>query len=396
MPKTIFLALSFLASLLTSPAFALETEFRSEADFINVYRNIHQQGLSSVDTALDSYVVGNTQVRLSHEGFQLEVRPEIRGLLGRSVGLPLTDPAFATVRSPRRLLNLRTKLESGAGNEWYLDWERLNLSYRGEDFEVQAGRRIVSLGVLKVIPLMNKFSRPLPTAPNPQIIYASDMVSARWQSGEWALSSVGIADRRIADSVIWLEAIRYAEWAEVHLLASQWWRETTFGVAIAKDVAGATLRGELLAVSPFSDRPESQIQAGIGGEYAFDEKWSAVLETLYQSKGAKRRDQYTLALPSRFMPLRGFGYSILNAQYKLTPLWNLSAGALTNWLDGSTYALIKAQHSLNENTDLFLELAAPIGTEGAEFSARTFTISVPTAATVGSPLQASLGLRTTF
>ena len=386
-----------LLLFLPLPAFALETEFRSEAFFINVYRNLHQTGLSTVNTSLDTYILGNSQLRLTQGKLQFEVRPEIRGLVGRAANLPSGDPAFATVRSPRRLMDLRTKIDGGEGSEIYLDWERLGLAYRGEDFEVQVGRRVVSLGVLRVIPLWNKFSRPLPTAPNPQIIYASDTVSARWQKDSWALSGVGLFETtKMNDNVAWLEAIHYGEWAELHLLASQWWGNPTFGVAAAKDVAGATIRGEVLAVAPFMDRAERQVQAGVGAEYAFDENWSAVLETLYQSKGAKSRSEYTPSLPSRFMPLRGFGYSVLTGQYKLTSLWTLSAGALTNWLDGSTYGLIKAQHSLNENTDLYLESAIPVGTKGAEFSARTFTFTAPVAATVGSPFQASVGLRTTF
>jgi hypothetical protein len=378
-------------------AFAWETEFRSEAFFINVFRNLHQTGLSTVNTSLDTYLLGNTQLRLSQGNFQFELRPELRGLVGRAAGLPRNDPATATVNSPERLLNLRKKIDGGSGSEWYLDVERLGVSYRGEDFEVQLGRRVVSLGVLRVIPLWNKFSRPLPTAPNPQIIYASDTLSARWQSEKWAFSGVGVFEStKMNTNVAWVEAIHYGEAAELHFLASQWWGSPTFGVAAAKDVAGATIRGEVLAVAPFGERPDSQVQAGVGAEYAFNEDWSAVLETLYQSKGAKRRGEYTLSLPSRFMPLRGFGYSVLTGQYKLTPFWTLSAGALTSWVDASTYGLVKAQHSLNENTDLYLETAIPIGTDGAEFSARTFTFTAPTTATVGSPFQASVGLRTTF
>lgn len=373
----------------------LDIESRTEAQTSTVYRRLNQKGFSTQSTSVDAYLVGGSQWRARYRGLQFEVKPELRGVLGQGAGLTTSDPGRASLRSPDRYLDLQSVFQSDREGEWILDWERLNASYSTESMEVYAGRRVVGLGVLKVFPVWNKFSRALPTATIPALLPSNDTAGIRYQKGKWALWAGGIAGKTGADEVIWGEVVWFSEWLELHVLGSWWWRSSVTGLAATKDLGGATLRAEWLGIGLFSqdDRTHAH-QVGIGVEYALTDSLSGIVEGFTQTDGKKSKSDYKLSTASRFQALRAYGYAALQLQYKLTPIWTATGGTFLNAVDLSQYITLKIAHSLNDSTDLTFDLGMPLSHGREEFSSRTF--SYPLGSELGVPAQFALGLKTTF
>jgi hypothetical protein len=177
-------------------------------------------------------------------------------------------------------------------------------------------------------------------------------------------------------------------------MASRWWESTVVGLAFAKDIGGATLRGEGLAIGLDKKGRGQEYQAGIGAEYALNEMWTLLAETLYQSQGAGSRSDYSVVIPSLYRPLRAKGYVYLQAMAQLDAYWIMNLGTLTNAVDGSIYPLIKFTRSLSDHMDASLDLRGPVGAHGKEFSPETFRF--PFNRMIGAPYQAQLQLTASF
>lgn len=380
---------------------ALELKNRAEALIYDDYRHVNQESLSEIHDPFEQYVLLGSQLRLREADFQLEVRPEIRGVISRGAGAAATDPARVTIRSPRRLVNLDYKIHAGPHDEWYGDFERLNLSYSVESLEAYVGRKPVSLGVLKVLPIWNKFTIPLPNAGGPQLVFSQDVVGARYQQGTFAAQAIDIEQsRREVDSVRLAEAVLYSPVLEAHLSVAHWWDELVIGGAFTKDLGGATLRGEALWIGVNPSDTDRQAQGGLGAEYAVSEKLSLTVESMFLSRGATTRNDYGPVIPSRFMPLRAFAYGYFQAQYNLTSLWTVAGATLLNFVDVSNLIIAKAIYSLSDEAELHLDLQLPAGRERSEFSRKTLIFPAsplyPSGASVGAPLQISASVRIFF
>ena len=369
-------------------AHAVEFEHRSDVLLFGDYRNLNQNGLSIYDSTFDGWLVAGTQLRVRESDFQFEARPEIRGLNSPAAGLPNTDIGQLSVKAPRRFVNLDVKLFSDTNNQWVGDFEKLNASYGNKSFEVYAGRKPISLGVLKVLPVWNKFTRPLPNAAGPALIYSQDSAGFRSQLGDVALQAFDLEGATSADSVRLSELIWYNSAIELHGFVSRWWEKTVTGLALTKDIFGMTLRGETLWVLG------QEVQGGLGGEYALNEKWSVLAEFLYLSAGTTDTGNYTVIINSRFRNLRARDYGYAQLQYNLSAFWTITAGAFTNIIDGSTLLIPKVSHSLSDDAELYFNAQIPLGTQGAELGPDAFPF--PDGSSVGAPLQIAAGLKYFF
>jgi hypothetical protein len=379
---------------LCSPALGLDASLQGEALVSGFFREINSPGNSALNSAGDSYDMAAVNGRISQDDFHLGFRPEIRVLAGQSESLAPTDPAYLTVRSPSRFVNIGADLGSQGNYQGYFDFERLDLSFTPGNLEVYVGRRPISLGVLKIFPCWNKFTRPLPGVGGPVIIYGSDGAGISYQKKDVLVKQITILGSTPADQVYLGEATWYASAVELHLLASDWWQNNVLGFAFAFDAAGITFRGELLDIGVNQNVSDSQVQGGFGFERALDEKWSILGESFFQSIGVTDVADYPLEPISRFNPLRAIGYGSLNLAYQASPFWNLSAGILTNFVDLGNIIILKATNSLTDNSELFIEGDIPAAREGAEFASRSFIFSDGSA--FGTPLQLQAGLKTSF
>lgn len=393
----------FLLLFLLFPlsASAIEWDGKGRVSVSGAYRDFAQEGLGPYDGAWESLVFANYQARFYlAESFRLEAAPELRGFVSRAAGLGPGVAGFATVEGPERLLDLDARLVNGGTAEWILDWERLNFVANYEAFEAQLGRKPVSVGTLKVLPLWNKFSRPLPHTAGPNPVFGSDSLTLRWQAGVYALQAIDIEGKgfRASEAVRWLEFIYYHPEIEFHVMAARWWERYSAGFALAKDFLGATLRAELLLAGLDEEGDRRELQGGLGAECALDETWTLLAEGLFQSDGSDRSSEYPLVIPSRFRPLRAKGYVYLQAAANFAAFWNASVASLVNVVDGSFYPLLRLSRSLSDNIDLSLDLRGPVGSPGKEFSRKTFVLPSFTgsARMIGAESQAMLEMTAGF
>lgn len=386
-----------LLLLLPLSASALDWDGKGDLLLVGEYREFPQAGFGPHSHAYESIFVGKYHTRIyPAEVFRIEATPEVRGFNSRMVGRGPGEPGYATVEGPERLFDFKVNLVTGNTGQWLLDTERLNMILNLGEFEFQFGRKPIGVGTLKVLPIWNKFSRPLPNTAGPNLVFGQDSATARWQSGEWSLQAIDIEGKRARpeEAVRWLEAILYNPALELHLMASRWWEKNVVGIALAKDFGGATLRGESLWIGFDGHGRENEFQGGLGLEYAVNETWTLLGETLFQSDGADRTAEYTVLIPSPYRPLRAKAYAYLQATAQLDALWSANFAALVNGIDGSFYPLVKISRSLSDHLDIALDLRGPVGKDGKEFSRETFHF--PRGRTIGAPAQVQLQLTASF
>ncbi len=359
----------------------------NKAQFYYSFRNLNQN-IDNIQTSSDGIFIGSSNLVTEMGSFHFEARPEIRVIAGNNTQLSTSNPAYLQLESPIRSLETRFHLGSpGDSAILYGDWEKLNLSYSNETLELSVGRKPFSLGVLKFLSVWNKFSRPVPGLTLIPIYYGADGGSIKLKFGEWVIDASQHIYNLGSDQISTGQLIYYGDFANLHFMVGNWWKQTVFGAALAKDVLEGTFNSEYLNYG-------SAFQWGNGYERALGEKFSFAIETIYQSAGASDPLNYTPMLRSHFQIFQAsfYSYEILN--FQCTPLLKLSAGGLTNWIDLGTAMNLGANYSINDHLELGIDSLIPALRPNAEFSSRTFLFSDGTS--FGVPLQIVSHLDWTF
>lgn len=382
-----------------TPAFSMTVDGKGELNLSGEYREFPQTGLGPYTSAWEAIFKGNYQTRITNPFFRLEITPELRGFQSKVLRLPSTGVGYSTVKGPERLLSLAANIYEKNESQWVLDIERLNyVSFFGA-LELQLGRKPVGVGTLKVLPIWNKFSRPLPNTAGPNFIFGQDSAILRTQRGNYSFQAIDIEGKNAkeVDAVRWLEAILYDPNIEFHLMASRWWGNNSLGFALAKDLAGATIRGEALWIGFDKADGNREAQAGLGAEYAINESWTLLAEGIFYEMGASSSQKYAIAQNSRYRSLRAKAYSYLQATWQISSFWSLNASSMVNLVDGSFYPMLKLTNSLSDNWELSFDARAPLGSDGQEFSRKTFQYpKLPAGTSIGAPSQFSVQLSTSF
>jgi hypothetical protein len=326
--------------------------------------------------------------------FEFAIRPEIRWINSPGVGVPPNDISYVSVEGPPRYFNLSGSVSKTSEFELVAGLEKLSFSIQTEHVEFAVGRRALGLGVLKYLPIWNKFTVVLPTQVGPPYIYNPDNVVFRYQQGAWSESLLGIGGPTPADSTKLAQLNYFGDWIEVQTLVGEWWEDAVAGLAFSKDIQGLTVRAESLWIGLNPDDPDHLYQIGGGLEYAFTEKVSAIFEGIYLSNGANDIDDYPLTPVSRFSPFRASRYGLLTLDYKYLPNWRLMIGVLSNWVDASSLGLAELRWSTSDESELTLQAKVPFGALNTEFSPQTFTF--PDGSYVGYPYIANLFYKVYF
>jgi hypothetical protein len=382
--------------LISTSVHAIDTSARGDVLLLGSERWIHATSARTDHTSVtDGILIGGADLAAGASGWSLDARPEIRMLWSESVGSKENSADRLSLKGPKRWADLSTHISDTNRTDGYLDWERATLSYRDSEIEALVGRKIFSAGVLKLFPVWNKFSRPLPFLPSPLLLYGQDQIAASAQRGSYTLRTALLAESERKDNTYWLEGGWLPAQFELHALAAYWWQQRVYGVSAAADLWGATWRGESLLISPQEARnSESQTQLGFGVERLLGEKWTATAEAFFQDAGVEHKADYRLTPPTRFSPLRARWYSALQLAYQAKETLIVSASALVNHLDGSVFAALKIDDSLTGNSNLVFEIKGPLGREGGEFS--TSSLHFPDDSRLGAPSQLSVSYKRFF
>ena len=384
-----------LSVVVLAPQAARAVDFEAKSDVLTYgdYRYLNQKGLSQYDSTFDGWLVAGSQLRARQDDFLLEVRPEIRGLSSRAVGLPATDPGYLTIRSPRRFFNIDYKIASNATEQWYGDFERLDASYGTRSFELYAGRKPISLGVLKVLPVWNKFTRPLPNAAGPALIFSQDSAGVHGQTGELSYQAFDLEGYTPADEVRLGELALYDDQIELHLMMSQWWHEAVGGLAATRDVLGMTVRAEALWIGMDPKDEDRQTQAGPAPNTRSAKSGRARRIPL-PKLGASRLVEVHGRDPVALSPAAGGGLCVRSGRVEGRGVWTLVGGAFTDLVDGSTIFVPRLSHSLSDDAELYVNAQIPTGKTGAELGPNAFAF--PDGTSIGSPLQIGGGVKVYF
>lgn len=377
------------------PASALSLETRTELLLWGQGRHLHQSGFSEYVTIWELSGQAGQDFWLRSGGFQLEIRPELRVLASPGVGVdPETDPAFISIQPRGRRMRLDSELQKSDNQTATLDFEKLNVSYQNDWLELALGRRALSFGVLRFLPVWNKFTVPLPTNAGTPYVYNPDQALLRLQRGEWSFGGFLIEGEKDADEVTLAQVSWFSPWIELQVLGGRWWEHQVAGFAFAKDVRGMTLRSEWLFIGLNDVDVEHQTQGGLGVEYAFDDRWSVLAEGLYLDHGTETKEDLVTHPSSRFTPFRARAYLLALAEYRINAFWNIQAGPFASLVDASALWQTRVRHSLSDHMDFSLNVSWPIGDDGSELGPRFLVLADDVY--VGSPGTASAQLQIAF
>lgn len=369
-------ALSFF--LLWTAKAGAEWHLRTNLELIPQYRILNQTPPPTPDGLFDMFALVSTHLEVASGGWFFEMKPEVRAMASR--GMNDYPPPDRAVKTTPRFLDSRRTLAFNSDNEAYFDFDRLNLRYSFGEGEVYAGRRPLSMGVLRLFPVWNKITLPLLFEPGPEWIENPDVFGGSYQVGKVAFRIFGArmdqpenVENRSADNNIALAEVRFfGTGYEIQFLGGEWWEHSSAGVAGSVDVADMTFRMESIWFSRYREEP-SQAQIGLGLETALGSKWTLVTEALYQSAGLDDMKN-VYRIPNRFMVLSGRYYLMPYATYQMNNLWGFQLGALANADSEPTFIGIGGfEYSLGDDTTLSFRAKIPFGQDTGEFGARRVT-----------------------
>ena len=305
-------------------------------------------------------------LNVTHENFYFEVRPEIRSVWSWGLELSEDDPAFLSAHSPKRLFQLENSLHKETDWEVVSDIERVYFSYQAPHGEINIGRLPLGIGVMKALPMWNKFSPALINTQGSDIIYNPDLAQGKVQFGEVSIGLIDIESTLASDKIQLGQMIWYSSFVELQVLGGHWWERNVGGLAFVKDISGFSVKGESLFINSTEDLPPES-QFGFGVEYAFNAKLSFLTETLHDSQGAENSDEYTTHPHSRFNPLLASDYWYLQLDYIFTDFLKGNIGSLINMIDGSSLATFELTDSLTNEIDVGFQARVPLGGSSQEF-----------------------------
>ncbi|MGE3759998.1 MAG: hypothetical protein AB7H97_19680, partial [Pseudobdellovibrionaceae bacterium] len=156
---------------------------RNSFELVPQYRHLNQSGFSDDQDVADVFGLLNSEVVWSTKYFAIEFKPEIRAVQSKYV--QGTTNSAVSVKTSQRTLHSRKTLAHEKEFESYFDFDRLNVKYTFTNGEIFAGRKPVSLGVLRFFPVWNKLTLPLIFQPGPEWIESPDVAGANYQLGRF-------------------------------------------------------------------------------------------------------------------------------------------------------------------------------------------------------------------
>lgn len=400
----LFLLLNFL---LSSSLFAENTstssfQFENQTDFLlgTQYRSYSKNSLSEYYDTSSLYLIFGEKIQISQDAFQFILRPELRSLFSPGVGLDTFDPASSSIQPPQMKLPFNWKLSKNNKQETYFSFEKAYLNFQTDSLEIFLGRRVLSFGVLRALPVWNRFSRPSPSLTGVQsLVYGRDSAGVRLQKDEFSFQMVDILGLKNENSEtksnsLIGEVTWYHPFLESHLLIAKWWKNNVTGVAFSKDIEGVTFRGESLIIQPPEKTKNRNTIFGAGMEVAFNATTSLLLEGLYQKKVYSIEESFNTANLSAFQTLTDQSYSFIQLTWKLSDLTTLSPSSLINLNDKSQLLALSGEYIWDDKTTGVIKASKAFGQSLSEFSKDS--VLIINKGTIGYPLTLSAELKLNF
>lgn len=85
--------------------------------------------------------------------------------------------------------------------------------------------------------------------------------------------------------------------------------------------------------------------------------------------------KYRTQKKSKFSLLNARSYSYTVFDYLPFDFWKFSMGTLVNMTDGSLLSILDVKHSLNDSSDIIINVKQPLGREGDEFGSDFYRFS---------------------
>jgi hypothetical protein len=365
-----------LILLLPSIAFA---RWNNSYDFQTwgVHDSIESDANGNQDVHDDSFSVLGAKLRYKKGIFVFSADPQLRALFSSSETTS-TQPeptSRPSIQAPRRGLKLESSVWGSPRSEAQASFERLTLGIKTKSAEFILGRQPFSLGVMKIVPIWNRFVVNLPLPGVFLQFPDQDGVSFRLQDDFWSVQAFAIAQNQSNQNAYLVENTFSFNVIDVRVLAGSWAQNLAAGLAFAMPVFGGTFRGEYLNVGLRQADPVAMNQFGLGYETAFSEHWSAVLETLYLSTGVTDELEYNVTQLNSFRPLLAQDYLVLQVKYDSGGFYSVQPQIVVNLIDGSAIVGAELNWSLGDHSEIALQFNIPTGVMGKEFSASAMPLA---------------------
>ncbi len=303
------------------------------------------------------------------EGLSIELAYDLSAVL--SAASALTGGASAEElalqsASPLRLADLDVEVERGENYRLLQNLDRASLSWRLPGAELALGRQAVTLGRALLISPLDLFAPFSPAALDTEYKRGVDALRLTVPIGLRSEAELIAASGEDPEG----DGVYLARWhsawgpGELGLLAGACYREPSFGLSLAGDLAGTGLYAEALYRA--GREREDVLRASAGLWRQLNPTWSATLELHFSGAGeAEPADYYdTMQSPEWThgeLFLLGRHYAALSLSWQARPLLALQALWLQNLGDGSALVEPTLAWDFGENTALGLGAAIGIG-----------------------------------
>lgn len=353
--------------MLASPGSFAKWDFKTEAFFSARARHFDSVATASMaEDNTDQFLYLREEFAYNSETWRMVASPFV--LIENSRISQGSDPILTPIFSRRRQLGLETQLK-GDPHVWStLDFQELFVGWADDKYKVEAGRRIMSLGNLKILPGWNKFN-PTATSFRPTWLNGVDQLNFALQTEMAKVIGYAVFDQDRMDQVQLLELDWVKDSWQWSFLAGQWWSANTVGLSVTQDVSGYLLKLEALVFDYYGamEKFGQQHQWGAGMERSFAQDWALNLEFLVQSQGAKKTAEYASHVRTPHESLRGYAYAAGELKWTPDSFHTYSLVGLMSLVDRSSLQGLTIARQLRENTELSLGIFLPQGSDG-EFS----------------------------
>jgi hypothetical protein len=292
---------------------------------------------------------------------------------------------------PDRQLNLQTKFDHEPQTWAALDFQEIFVGWSGDSISLEFGRRILSLGNLKLLPVWNKFN-PMTTSFRPTWINGVDQLNGSYRTEKTKIIAYSIFDKEPLDQAQLIEADYFLSPFQVSILGGSWWGANTLGFAVTADIWGWLLKLETLSLNYFGRHQsfESDVQTALGFERAFSEDWNFNLEFLGQSGGEADRDKIISHRVTPHQAFRGRAYGATEIRWTPNPFYAFSLLGLISMVDQSSMQGMTVVRQWGENAEISGGFFLPGG--HGEFSDKA-EVNFVTGGLIGAPSQYDLTVK---